>query len=51
VISGEIWCLVETGETLVMAGDTVVHRGTWHAWRNRSDAPCTVAALHISVIR
>lgn len=51
VISGEIWCLVETGETLVKAGDTVVQRGTWHAWRNRSDAPCTVAALHISVVR
>ena len=51
VISGEIWAVVETGETLVKAGDTVVHRGTWHAWRNRSDAPCTVAALHVSVVR
>lgn len=51
VISGEIWAVVETGETLVKAGDTVVHRGTKHAWRNRSDAPCTVAALHISVVR
>lgn len=51
VLSGEIWALVETGETLVKAGDTVVHRGTWHAWRNRSDSPCTVAALHISAIR
>jgi mannose-6-phosphate isomerase-like protein (cupin superfamily) len=51
VISGEIWAVVETGETLVKAGDTVIQRGTWHAWRNRSDAPCTVAALHISVVR
>lgn len=51
VLSGEVWCLVETGETLVKAGDTVVHRGTWHAWRNRSDAPCTVLAFHISVVR
>lgn len=51
VISGEIWAVLETGETLVKAGDTVVHRGTWHAWRNRSEAPCTVAALHISVVR
>jgi Cupin domain len=51
VISGEIWAVVETGETLVKAGDTVIQRGTWHAWRNRSNAPCTVAALHISVIR
>ena len=51
VISGEIWAVVETGETLVKAGDTVIQRGTWHAWSNRSDAPCTVAALHISVVR
>jgi quercetin dioxygenase-like cupin family protein len=51
VISGEIWAVVETGETLVRAGDTVVQRGTWHAWRNRSQAPCTVIAVHISVVR
>src|SRR5215211_4504299 len=51
VISGEIWAVVETGETLVEPGDTVVLRGSWHAWRNRSDAPCTIAALHISVVR
>ena len=51
VISGEIWAVVETGETLVRAGDTVVQRGTWHAWRNRSQAPCTVMAVHISVLR
>jgi hypothetical protein len=49
VISGEIWAVVETGETLVKTGDTVVHRGTWHAWSNRSNAPCTVFAVHISV--
>jgi mannose-6-phosphate isomerase-like protein (cupin superfamily) len=51
VISGEIWAVVETGETLVKAGDTVIHRGTWHAWRNRSEEPCTVMAVHISVVR
>jgi mannose-6-phosphate isomerase-like protein (cupin superfamily) len=50
VISGEIWAVVETGETLVRAGDTVIQRGTWHAWRNRSEAPCTVMAVHISVV-
>jgi hypothetical protein len=51
VLSGEIWCVVETGETLAKAGDTVILRGTWHAWNNRSDAPCTVLAVHISVVR
>jgi quercetin dioxygenase-like cupin family protein len=28
VISGEIWALVEAGETLVRAGDTVIQWGT-----------------------
>jgi mannose-6-phosphate isomerase-like protein (cupin superfamily) len=51
VISGEIWAVVQTGETLLKAGDTIIQRGTRHAWRNRSDAPCTVSALHISVVR
>ncbi len=51
VIAGEIWAIVETGETLVQTGDTVIHQGTWHAWRNRSDGPCTVAALHVSAVR
>jgi hypothetical protein len=51
VISGEIWALVETGETLMKPGDSLVQRGTKHAWRNRSDADCTIAALHMSVVR
>jgi len=51
VISGEIWALVETGETLMMQGDTLVQRGTKHAWRNRSGSDCTIAALHMSVTR
>jgi len=42
VISGEIWMVVEAGETLLRAGDTVIQRGTWHTWRNRSDTPCIV---------
>lgn len=51
VITGEIWALTETGETLMKAGDTLVQRGTKHAWQNRSDEDCTIAALHMSVIR
>jgi len=51
IISGEIWALVETGETLLKAGDTLIQRGTKHAWRNRSDSPCTMAALMVSIIR
>jgi hypothetical protein len=51
VLSGEIWAVVETGETLLKPGDTIVHRGTKHAWRNRGELPCTISALHLSVIR
>lgn len=51
VISGEIWALVETGETLMKQGDTLMQRGTKHAWRNRSDSDCTIGALHMSVTR
>ena len=51
VISGEIWALVETGETLMKPGDTLVQRGTKHAWRNRSDKDCTIVALHLSITR
>jgi hypothetical protein len=32
-------------------GDTIVQRGTKHAWRNRTDEPCVVSAVHISVVR
>ena len=31
----------------VSAGDTVVQRGTNHAWSNRSNAPCVVAFVLI----
>lgn len=51
VIDGEIWALVETGETLMKPGDTLVQRGTKHAWNNRSERNCTIAALHMSVVR
>jgi uncharacterized cupin superfamily protein len=45
VISGEIYAVVECGETLLRPGDSFVQRGTKHTWRNRSDKPCTLAVL------
>lgn len=47
VISGEIHALVEGGELLVREGDVVVQRGTYHAWSNRSGAPCRMLAVMI----
>jgi mannose-6-phosphate isomerase-like protein (cupin superfamily) len=43
VIEGEIYLVLDTGEVLVRAGDTVIQRGTRHAWSNRSSRPCLMA--------
>jgi hypothetical protein len=40
VLSGEIYAIMDEGETLMKAGDVMIQRGTNHAWDNRSDAPC-----------
>ena len=45
VISGEMHMLMEEGEILLKAGDCIVQRGTKHAWVNRSNAPCVMAAI------
>ena len=51
VLSGEIWALMDEGETLMKAGDCLVQRGTNHAWANRGDAPCLVAFILVSADR
>jgi mannose-6-phosphate isomerase-like protein (cupin superfamily) len=43
VIEGEITLVLDTAEVQLKAGDTVVQRGTNHAWSNRSGKPCLVA--------
>ena len=48
VLSGEIWALMDEGETLMRAGDTLVQRGTNHAWSNRSAEPCLVVFVLVS---
>jgi hypothetical protein len=47
VLSGEIYALMDEGETLLKAGDILIQRGTNHAWSNRTDTPCTVAFVLI----
>jgi uncharacterized cupin superfamily protein len=47
VVVGEAWLVLEAGEVHLKAGDCVVQRGTWHAWRNRSAAPCVIAGVMI----
>ena len=43
VLEGEITLMLDTEEVQVKAGDTVVQRGTNHAWSNRSGKPCVIA--------
>jgi mannose-6-phosphate isomerase-like protein (cupin superfamily) len=43
VLEGEITLVLDTAEVHLKAGDTVVQRGTSHAWSNRSNRPCVVA--------
>ena len=45
ILSGEIYLIVDEGETLLQAGDIVVQRGTNHAWSNRSELPCIQLAI------
>lgn len=42
VIEGEIWAMMDVGETLMRPGDVLIQRGTNHAWSNRSDRACRV---------
>ena len=48
VLSGEIWAVMEKGETLLRAGDVLVQRGTNHSWSVRTDAPALVAFILVS---
>lgn len=43
VIEGDITLVLDTEDVQLSAGDTVVQRGTNHAWSNRSGKPCIVA--------
>jgi mannose-6-phosphate isomerase-like protein (cupin superfamily) len=47
VVSGQMYMVMEDGETLLNQGDCVVQRGTNHAWVNKSDKPCLLAAVLI----
>jgi quercetin dioxygenase-like cupin family protein len=48
VLKGEIYAVMEKGETLLRAGDILVQRGTNHSWSVRGDEPCIIAAVLVS---
>lgn len=45
VLSGELWLVVDEGETRLGPGDIVIQRGTNHAWSNRTDQPARIAFI------
>jgi len=47
VLEGEIWAVMDEGETLMRAGDVLIQRGTNHAWANRSRATARIAFVLI----
>jgi quercetin dioxygenase-like cupin family protein len=50
VLSGEIWAVVDVGETKLVAGDVLIQRGNNYAWANRSNEPCLVAFVLIDAV-
>jgi hypothetical protein len=43
VLAGEVWLVVDEGETRLLPGDVVVQRGTNHAWSNRTEETARMA--------
>jgi len=48
VLEGEIYALVDEGETLMRQGDVLIQRATNHSWSNRSDKVCRMAFVLIA---
>jgi len=47
VLEGEIWAVMDEGETLMKAGDVLIQRGTNHAWANRSQKTARICFVLI----
>ncbi len=43
VLEGEIYAMLDIGETLMKAGDVLIQRATNHSWSNRSGKVCRMA--------
>lgn len=48
VLSGRVWLTLDDGAVELSAGDCIVQHGATHAWENRENEPCVVAAVLIS---
>ena len=45
LISGELWLVLDEGETKLNVGDVVIQRGTNHAWSNRTNEIARMAFI------
>ncbi len=50
VLTGEMTMAMEEGEIDLKPGDCIVQRGTNHAWINKGEVPCTIAAILIDAV-
>ena len=48
VLKGEIYAVLEKGETLLRPGDVFVQRGTNHSWSVRGNEPCVIAVVLVN---
>ncbi|EIG57932.1 cupin domain-containing protein [Bradyrhizobium sp. WSM1253] len=49
VLEGEIYAMMDKGETLMRAGDVLIQRATSHSWSNRSSKPCRMAFVLLAL--
>ncbi len=48
VLKGEIYAVLEKGETLLRPGDVFIQRGTNHSWSVRGSEPCIIAVVLVN---
>lgn len=49
VLEGEIYAMMDNGETLMRPGDVLIQRATSHSWSNRSGKPCRMAFVLLAL--
>ena len=49
VLEGEVYAMLDVGETLMRAGDVLIQRATNHSWSNRSGRNCRMAFVLLAL--
>lgn len=48
-LEGEIWAMMDEGETVMRPGDVLIQRATNHSWSNRSGKNCRMAFVLLAL--